>query len=335
MAGGKWAQKNQIGGETTAGTAVAADTIWRGMGKMLKDDRKVTIVEEILGIAIPSDRSYIAELGAVWAMSPTPATFEQVNHIFEAGIKLVGTGAADSTGSGKIYAYPVGKTSLNTIKTYTIESGDNQQAEEAEYMFVTDFTITADPKKSVMVSSNWFGRQSTNASFTGALTAPTVEEVLPKGAVYIDTVGGTYGGTAVSQTLLKYTIKVQTGWRAKWTIDNGQLYFDFHYFDFDSYKAEVEVTYEHNATAVAEKAAFRAETPRLLRVQFAGSTLTTAGNFTTKLLRLDMPIKYTEMDALDSDNGNSILKFKAFSGYNETAAEALTATVINELANVP
>jgi hypothetical protein len=48
-----------------------------------------------------------------------------------------------------------------------------------------------------------------------------------------------------------------------------------------------------------------------------------------------MPIKYTEMDALDSDNGNSILKFKAFSGYNETAAEALTATVINELANVP
>jgi hypothetical protein len=203
-------------------------------------------------------------------------------------------------------------------------------------MFVTDFTITAEPKKAVMVSANWFGRQTTNASFTGALTAPTVYEALPKGALYIDTTGGTYGGTAVTQTLLKYTMKVQTGWRPKYTMDGGQLYFDFHYFDFDSYKVEVEATYEHNATAVAEKAAFRAETPRLLRVQFTGDALTTAGTaYSVRTLRFDLPIKYTEMDALDSNEGNSIIRFKAFSGYNETAAEALTCTVVNELTTIP
>jgi len=336
MAGGKWAQKVQIGRETTAGTAVAATTIWRGVGSMIKDDRKPTMVDEMVGIALPTDRSYIAEDAASWAMAATEGTYEQINHIFEAGIKAVGTGAADGSGSGLIYAYPLGTTSVNTIKTYTIESGDNQQAEEMQYAFVTDFTITAEPKKGVMASANWIGRQTTNTSFTGALSIPTVEEILPKGAFYIDAVSGTYGGTAVSSTVLKYSVKVTTGWAAKYTIDNGQVYFDFAYFNKDAFAIEVEATYEHNSTAVAEVAAFRAETPRLLRVNFPGSTLTTAGTaHSTKLLRIDMPIKYTEMDALDSADGNSIRVFKAMSGYNETAAEKMQITVVNQLSVVP
>jgi hypothetical protein len=336
MAGGRWAQKVQLGRETTAGTAVAATAIWRGIGGMLRDDRKVTIVEELIGVALPTDRSYIAELGAILEMAPTPATFEQIPHLFEAGIKAVGTGATDGSGSNRVYSYPVGKTSLNTIKTYTIESGDNQQGEEAEYCFVSELTITAEPKKAVMMSANWMGRQVTNASFTGALSAPTVEEILPKGAFYLDAVSGTYGGTQKTQTLLQFSLKLTTGWRPKWSIDNGQIYFDFVYFDRDSYKVEVEATYEHNSDAVTEKTAWRNETPRLMRVQFPGSTLTTAGStFSTKLLRLDLPIKYTEVEALDAADGNSIIKMKAMSGYNESAAEALTCTVVNELTSVP
>ena len=47
-------------------------------------------------------------MGGSLAMAATPATFEQLPHILEAGIKSVGTGAADGAGTGKIYAYPIG-----------------------------------------------------------------------------------------------------------------------------------------------------------------------------------------------------------------------------------
>ena len=301
--------------ESTAGTPVAATTIWRGPAKNLQDDRAVEHVEEDIGIAIPTTRTYIGQIAGSLSMEATPATFEQILHLFEAGIKTVGTGVADGAGTGKIYAYPIPTTSLNTIKTYTIESGDNQQAEEME---------------------DWIGRQVSNVSFTGALSAPTVEEILAaKGVMYIDAVGGTIGSTQVTQTLLEFSLELTTGWKAKYTLDSGQLYFDFVYFDKDSFEMKLEVTYEHNSTAVAEKTAWRNETKRLIRLEFLGSALGTPDDFTYKTLRLDSPGFYESFDALDNDDGNSIVKASLVCAYDETAALAPSLTVVNLLSSVP
>lgn len=336
MAGGKWAQKVQMGRESTAGTAVAATTVWRGPAKNLQDDRVVEHVEEDIGIAVPTTRTYIGQIAGSLSMEATPATFEQILHLLEAGIKTVGTGVADGVGTGKVYAYPIPTTSLNTLKTYTIESGDNQQAEEMSYCFVEKITLSGERGKAVMMSADWIGRQVSNVSFTGSLSAPTVEEILAaKGAMYIDAVGGTIGTTQVTQTLLEFSLEITTGWKAKYTLDSGQLYFDFSYFDKDSFEMKLEVTYEHNSTAVAEKTAWRDETKRLLRLQFLGGALGTPGTHTYKTLRLDMPGFYESFDALDSDDGNSIVKASFVCGYDETAALAPTLTVVNLLTSVP
>jgi len=53
------------------------------------------------------------------------------------------------------------------IKTYTIEGGDNQQAEEMEYSFVNTFTLEGN-RRGWMISSEWFGRQVTNALLQSA-----------------------------------------------------------------------------------------------------------------------------------------------------------------------
>ena len=142
--GQKWAQKIQLGKETTPGTAVAATTVWRGVGGMLTDDREVVMVDEQIGIALPTTRNYIPMLSGSLSMAETPATFEQLPHILEAGVKAIGTGAADGVGTGKVYNYTMGTTAVNTIKTYTLETGDNQQAEEMEYAFVESFTLSAE-----------------------------------------------------------------------------------------------------------------------------------------------------------------------------------------------
>lgn len=336
MAGAKWAHKIQLGRETTAGTAVAATTIWRGIGGMLKDNTTIELVEEMVGVALPTTRNYVSQVEGALSMAATPATFETVLHILEAGIKSVGTPAADGAGTGKIYAYPVGMTSANTIKTYTIETGDNQQAEEMEYSFVEKFRLSGERGKAVMISADWIGRQVVNTTFTGALSVPTAETVQAnKGVFYIDAVNGTIGTTAITGTLLKWDLSVTTGWRTKHTLDNGQLYFSFAYFDRDSFEAEFSATYEHDTPAVAQKALFRAGTPRLFRIQVPGSALTTAGTYATKVLRIDMAAVYTDWDALDAKDGNSIVNVKARVGYDPTAAKALEILVVNQLASVP
>jgi hypothetical protein len=338
MAGAKWAQKLQMGRESVAGTAVAATTIWRGPAANLKDDRQFELVEENIGLVIPSDRGYISRYEGMLSMAETPATFEQLPHILEAGVKAVGTGVADGGGgSGKIYAYPFGLTSVNTLKTYTLETGDNEAAEEMEYSFVERFRLSGERGRPVMTQADWRGRQVATATFTTGISVPAVEDILAqKGTLWIDAESGSIGTTPVSQTLLAFSLTVDTGWRAKYTLDGGVLTFAFAYFDRDSFSALLDITYEHNSTATAEKVAWRALTGRLMRLQFAGSNLTTPGSsYSTKLLRLDLPGRYETFDALDSDEGNSIVKARFRAGYNAVSGLAPTITVVNQLASVP
>ena len=90
MAGIRSLRKLTLGRESVAGTPVNATTYWRGVGT-IEDTRVVTFPEEDVGYISGLDRSYQPALGALLAMESTPATFEQVLHILEAGVKLVGT----------------------------------------------------------------------------------------------------------------------------------------------------------------------------------------------------------------------------------------------------
>ncbi len=54
--GVKALRKIQIGKETTAGTAVAATTIWRGMGT-IEDQREIRRIDEDVGVLQRTNRS--------------------------------------------------------------------------------------------------------------------------------------------------------------------------------------------------------------------------------------------------------------------------------------
>ena len=341
MAGSKWAQRIQFGQESTAGTAVAADVIWRGEGNMLDDSRETVVVPELIGVPMPSSRTYAGQIGGGLSMASTPATPEQLPHILEAGIKQVNSGSADgSASSGYTYTYGMSASSVNTISTYTIETGDDHQAEEMEYSFVQSFELAAVAGEAVMVSADWMGRQVQNASFTGALTPPAVTHLLSSNStLYIDDVGGSFGGSAVSAgNILRWTLTVNTGWRGKWTVDSGNLYFNFHYYDRDSFDATLEIVFEHDSLAVTEKGKWRSNDARLVRIDVTGADYGTAGSGTTfsgkKGLRIDIPGRYTDFQALDSEDGNSIIVATLQGGYDETSGEVLELLVANEDSNL-
>lgn len=336
---GKYAnQKLQLGHENGgAGTAVAATTIWRGHG-MLEDAREQIVITDRVGIVVPSARIAVANLLGHLAMPATPATFEQLPYILEAGLKDV-TPAQDGTGDGYIYAYDVGKTSVNTLKSYTIEGGDDQDVEEMEYSQVESFALSGKYGELLQMSAEWFGRQITSSSFTGALSVPTVEEIVgAKGTLYIDDVGTSPGTTQVSAgNLLEFSLDVTTGWLPRLVMDSGELYFYESIFDDETFEAKLTMKWRHTSDAVTEKGNWQSETPRVIRLEFKGSAFGTGGTvYDDKTLLIDMVGIWEKFNALENDSGDSVVSADFMVGYDETAdITPLAITVVNELTTLP
>jgi len=288
--------KCQLGRETTPGTAVAATTIWRGMTRM-DDLRDIRRADEEVGRYAGRGRTYTASLGAQVNMPSQVATFEQILHIFEAGVQTV---TPSGTEAPFTYSYAVSKASEATIKTYTLEVGDGEDAEEAEYCFVESFELTGSVDEALMVTATWRGRQVTQGiTFTAALTLPAIEEILfNEGKLYIDDSEGTIGTTQVSSSFKEFSLKVTTGWAAKTTGD-GELYFTFH--EMTRPAITLDITAEHTSDwdSAGEKAKWAAESWRLVRLQFDGTS--------SRQLTLDVAGKWDKFNAIEDGDGTRVL----------------------------
>lgn len=296
--------KLQFGREATAGTAVAADELWRGPAAMVEDMRTRVFSEEDIGQLDPLNRYYDAAYSAQLNMPSQPATFEQILHIFEAGI-TADTPAQDASG-GYMYVYELNKSD-NAVKTYTFEGGDSSDVLEMEYGFVTQFVLSGRVDEAVMLdSATWLGRQVTDTSFTADISPIAVEEILfNQGNLYIDASGGSIGTTSKAGILTGFRLTVETGWRPV-RAANGELY--FYSVKNAGGTAQLELTLEHDdTTAVAERAAMRSGSVRLVRLQFDGTTIADGSAFSGKALRIDfegiwMPESFRTLSDEDGDN---------------------------------
>jgi hypothetical protein len=333
--GVKGLRKIQFGRETTSGTAAAATTIWRGEGT-IEDTVLVVFPPEDIGYLSGVTRSYIPLKGAKLSLSG-PATFEQLPHFLEMGCKTV-SAVADGGGSGKIYTYTFPTTAQNVIKTYTIEGGDDLAAdqERMEYCHVTDFELSFAAGEAMMIKANIAGRQVAINAFAGGATLPSIEEILgSKGKLYIDAVGGTLGSTQASSTVISATLKVKTGLIAVATAD-GNLYFSF--VKGTNPEITLEILYEHESTAATEKVAWRAGTPRKMRLLFQGNALTTSGTtggYAFKTCMIDVAGKYEKFAALSEKDGNDTVAATFRVRYDATAALFCNVTIVNEVAALP
>lgn len=333
MAGIKALRRIQLGRESTdtPGTAVAATTTLRMMGT-LEDLREVVFPEEDVGLLSGTDRQYVPKLGCQ-IVTEGEATFEQLGYILNAGVG--GVTATTDTGSGYIYTHTLPTTAQNTPYTYTIEGGDDQAAEEAEYCFVKDFTLSGNAGESWKLSANWFGRQVSTSTFTASTDAPipVVEEILfGKTKLYIDDSTDAIGTTLKSNTLLSAELKVTTGFMEVYTA-TGNLYFDF--VKQSAPEVVLTVSFEHDASATAEKDAWRAGTPRLIRLTALGSALATPGAHTYKTMQINLAGKWEKFEKLDEQDGNDIIKATFRARYNSAAALFGSFVVVNELSSLP
>lgn len=339
MAGIKALRRISLGQESTGtpGTAVAATTTLL-FGGVMEDQREVVFPEINTGYISGVDYNYTPKYMAALTMEGD-ATFEQLGYILGAGVKD-STGTTDSgSGTGFIYSYTLPTSAQNVPFFYTIEAGDDNEAEEMEYSFVKEFTLSGNAGESWQVSANWVGRQCTTTTFTPSTDAPvpaTLPEVMlfSKSKLYIDSCASsdTVGTTIKSNTLLAAELKVTTGFQEVFAAD-GYLYFSF----VKQVAPEVilTITFEHDGTATAEKAFWRSGTARQIRILCEGSALAGAGAYTYKTMKIDLAGKWEKFDKLDEQDGNDIIKATFRARYNTTVGLFGNIVIVNELSSLP
>lgn len=332
MAGRRSLRRVQLGREVTPGTEVNATSIWRGIGSIL-DTRKVERVNEDIGIIGGTTRTNQPMKGGSIALSQL-ATFEQFLHILEMSVKTA-TPAADGAGTDYIYTYAVGTTSGNTIKTYTVEFGDDTGEEQMLYSFCKDWTLSGSGRNGWQLAANLQGRSVEPGTFTSAPALAAVNNMnFGMSKLYIDAIGGTIGTTIKANTLRGANIKFVSGIEAKDTAD-GRL--DFSFTQGTDYVLTGTLEFEHDSIAVAEKVKWRAETASLFQIKIEGGTAfgTPGSVYSVPTLLINLPIKWSNFEKIGEANGNDIVTGSFFSAYDPTAAVGPSFLNVVELSAVP
>lgn len=329
-------QKIQMGRESTAGTAVAATSIWRGQGKSLDDQRVIEVIEEMVGILEGADRTAVVELTSGLELAETPLTFEQFPYIVAMALGGPTTGSQDGSGSDYLYTANIATNALPTKTTYTFQTGDNNEAERMEYCFVQKFGVKLQAGQTARMSATVLGRQVAQNSFTGSLSIPTVEEAITsKGKVYLDAISGTYGTTQVSSQIIGGEINYEIKWAAQMTMD-GNLYFST--LTYGGHTITGNLTFLHDANvnrASGEKLNFANQTARKLRIDLIGGAVTTAGTtYSTKKAIFDLPLKWTKASTLTDNENNNVVTMDFRSRHNLTSAESGKIITVNELSSL-
>ena len=334
MAGGiKGLRKIQFArnADSDSGAEIDATSIWRGTGT-LQDDRNTYFIAEDVGILSGADRSNTSFLGGSLSLDAIEATYEQFPNLLEMSIAAATANSDSGAGSGfdRTYTYPT--TAKNTLRDYTFEGGDNQQAELLDFVHCRDWTLTGEEKGAWMMSGNLFGRQVANTTFTAGVSLPTVYNMnFGKTKLYIDDDSDDFGTTIISNTLLGATIAYNANLIDKSPAD-GNLYYSF--VETPAPEMIATVTFEHDGNAIAEKADWRAENPRLIRFINEGTALTTAGTYTYRTLIVDMAGKWLSFAKIGERNGNDILEGTFHMRYNATKATGGKIITVNEVATL-
>jgi len=334
-------EKTLIGVEATAGSSTdVVTTHWRGMGK-IKDRRETVFPPERVGKIGGTTRSYVPRTGGEVELSGD-ATFEQMNYIRNAGIYAV-AGTTDS-GSSIARSWSVQHSSSDALattdlNTLVVEHGDNNEVENVHYCFVREYTVSGKQGEGLQVTAVLDARApSTSASFTTVsdtdLLNPCETILMSMCSLYIDDTTGTIGTTAATETILEFTLKHTTGW-VPLPARDGRL--DFSSIKHIDDEILLDVTFEHNGFASTEKAAWRAQTERAIRLSFAGSALTTTDTYSTKLERYDLYGKWQTFGAEGTEeaDGDNIYRGTFAAKFSPTAAKKFDILNVTEVATLP
>jgi len=226
-------------------------------------------------------------------------------------------------------------TAENAPDTITLEVGDNTDAYEIEYVMLERLKfsgiVAQDTAESpVAIEADYFGRQVTKTSFTGAITAPSVTNMHGGlSRIYADPAWADRGTTEITNILRAWEVEIMTGFHPKF-FGSANRFFDVHGESFID--VMVTLTFEAGASADAEFDLFKAGTKQSVSIQVLGPDI---GVGDPNSLVLNVAGAYESVIPLsEEDRGNNIHTAVFHSLYDITGATNFEALCTTETAAI-
>jgi hypothetical protein len=323
----------QLGKETTSGTLVPATTRWRGTGAALEDQRKLEIIDEMVGYMGGVDRTIITQNMGGLTLSPTPATPEQFQYLWAMAMGGPTTGAADGAGTDKVYANTIPTTANVTLKSYSLEGGDDKEQESAAYAVCKSITLEGKAGESAKMSGVLLTRGVNVLGGFTSVVLPAVSELpTSQGKVYLDVIGGTAGTTQIASQIMGFKLQYDFMVIPKPTMD-GSL--DWTFAVLTDWKISGEITFEHDTAVLRSGGAigdFVTQTAKILQLKLLGIAVGTPGTtYSNRQIVATHPIKWLNPPPLSDVSGNNTIVMKFQSRNNLTFGGAGSVVVVNEL----
>lgn len=270
-------RKIQVGAESTKGTAVTAGVILTGLDGQLEDtsDLQMRPKEYQTGLLPGSNQGtpvFVTDLAELSFSGDF--TYENAPYLLSAGWGYV---APTTASSGTTWVFPAPTTAINTVKTQTLQTGDNSEQLKAAYGLIPELSIKGSTNDVVKVSGKYTARSVTAASSGFDSAAALAATTMPVNSwkIYSDAATGTVGTTALSATVREFEIKAKSNFHLKQFAD-GVLYPTSDGQGVPD--VEVDFVLEYNSSAIAIRNQFKNKTQRRIRLQSA-STITAANSF--------------------------------------------------------
>ena len=299
-------RKVQFGKEVTFGTSVAATGVLSGV----EDFRVQPQIINTPKMYLDGTQSPFLKNVQTWkwgsatisgAVSP-----EDILYVLDSAVNAdVITGVGPWTHT---FLAPV-TTTVQATNIRTLEFYDGNQGYKLTSGYVPAFSISAALPDVWKFASTWAGQQVTAAAPTAALSNRVFAEIpTASTSIWIDDIGGTVGTTAVTATLIGFTLNVATAQHMK-TFLNGTITPSAR--SYGRLNGDLTVTLEANATGVAEIGKYLAGTGRLIRIK---------GTSGANSVQFDFAGDYQAAPNLwDDRDGNTIITLKLAPRYDSGA----------------
>jgi len=331
--GSRYFSKVQFGKETVRGTAVAADTILLGKCPAVNSDRKPEFPAEDVGIRADAVRAVIHQYLYSNTLTTEHGYFQELPVLFGCGLKG-GVTAAEQTGSQSDYlwTFTPSLTAANEPDALTIELGDDTQAFETEHCMFERIRIGGQVSQGmeaspVTVEADFFGRQLTPTTFSGAISLPTAEPINAKLArLYLDTTWAGIGGTEKTNILRGFDVEILTGVHPTFS-GSGNKYFNT--YGEGLIMVTATLTLEGNSDADAIFDAQQAATFQAVRLKISGAQIGSGQNHS---LTLDIGGVWESVSPLGSEDRGDNLHTATLRGYYDaTGAKLMQVAVITNV----
>ncbi len=338
--GEKAFSKLQWGKEATGahGTAVPADTLLlAGAHPPVLPDEQLTFIEDDAGVRARSVRAPRSDNKLVEdSLVFEDAYFQLLPVLFSMGIKGNVTASEQNASQADWKrVFTPSMTATNTPDSGTIELGDDTQAYEREYMMIKRLNIAGviaqDGQASkVGITAEYFARQNTKTTFTGAVSIPVTEEMNAKLCrFYVDTAFADLGSSEKTGLLRSFDIDIITGLHHK-SHGGENKYYDIHG------EGDIEVIttliLEGNSDAVAIYDAWKARTLAFLQFNLSGQQIGSGDN---QNMTLGVGGYWESVIALNEQvNGNNLHQALHHGTYDLTGAQILALEVTTNVASI-